>query len=139
MTKFQLTVIEEPFDPSEDMRYFTEHSEKFQQKIEYMNSTSRPYISKSSNYIMCSEGMISPRRFPNLNSARSAQIFGCETNSGNDLILRKISHSQLLLFKVKIVPAVHPGNVYAEKITFLWILMSGLAETVPEKFCNKVL
>ena len=43
-TKFQLTVFEEPFDPSEDIRYFTERSEAFQQEIAYMDPTSLPYI-----------------------------------------------------------------------------------------------
>ena len=43
-TKFQLTVFEEPFDPSDDIRYFTERSEAFQQEIAYMDPTSLPYI-----------------------------------------------------------------------------------------------
>ena len=42
-TKFQLTVFEEPFDPSDDIRYFTERSEAFQQEIAYMDPTSLPY------------------------------------------------------------------------------------------------
>ena len=43
-TKFQLTVFEEPFDPSDDIQYFTERSEAFQQEIAYMDPTSLPYI-----------------------------------------------------------------------------------------------
>lgn len=42
-TKYQMTVFEEPFDPSSDIQYFTERSEFFQNEIEYMDPTSVPY------------------------------------------------------------------------------------------------
>ena len=42
-TKFQMTVFEDPFDPSEDIRYFTERSEKFESEIAYQDPMSSPY------------------------------------------------------------------------------------------------
>ncbi len=47
-TKFQLTVFEEPFDPSDDIRYFTDRSEAFQEEIAYMDPTSFPYSDSKS-------------------------------------------------------------------------------------------
>ncbi|MBQ6344084.1 MAG: ATP-binding protein [Anaerolineaceae bacterium] len=43
-TKYQMTVFEEPFDPSSDIQFFTERSEFFQNEIEYMDPTSVPYM-----------------------------------------------------------------------------------------------
>ena len=42
-TKFQMTVFEDPFDPSDDIRYFTERSEKFESDIAYQDPMSSPY------------------------------------------------------------------------------------------------
>ena len=38
-TKFQMTVFEEPFDPSDDLQYFTERSAYFERKIAYKLNT----------------------------------------------------------------------------------------------------
>ena len=42
-TKFQMTVLEEPFDPTDDVRYFSDRSSYFQNEIEYMDPTSESY------------------------------------------------------------------------------------------------
>ncbi|MBQ6343727.1 MAG: ATP-binding protein [Anaerolineaceae bacterium] len=42
-TKFQMTVFEDPFDPSDDIRYFTERSEKFEAEIAYEDPISAFY------------------------------------------------------------------------------------------------
>ena len=42
-TSFQMTVFEEPFDPSDDISYFTARSKYFERKIEYQDPTSDPY------------------------------------------------------------------------------------------------
>ena len=42
-TRFQMTIFEEPFDPSDDIRYFSERSKAFQREIEYMDPLSVPY------------------------------------------------------------------------------------------------
>ena len=42
-TKFQMTVFEDPFDPSDDIRYFTERSEKFENEIAYEDPVSAFY------------------------------------------------------------------------------------------------
>ena len=43
-TKFQMTVFEDHFDPSDDIRYFTERSEKFESEIAYEDPISEFYI-----------------------------------------------------------------------------------------------
>ncbi len=42
-TKFQMTVFEDHFDPSDDIRYFTERSEKFESEIAYEDPISEFY------------------------------------------------------------------------------------------------
>ena len=42
-TKFQMTVFEDPFDPSDDIRYFTERSEGFEADIAYADPISAFY------------------------------------------------------------------------------------------------
>ena len=42
-TKFQMTVFEEPFDPSEDLLYFTERSAYFERRIAYLDPASSQY------------------------------------------------------------------------------------------------
>ncbi len=42
-TKFQMTVFEDPFDPSDDIRYFTERSEGFEAEIAYEDPISAFY------------------------------------------------------------------------------------------------